>query len=156
PTRLRSSSVNPNSLGDQQHGSPQPFLASGVPINAYDLVPINAYDLTSLIGKNGRATHGMHVAGSRELLGFRVARDPFSVSLPMPKRSCLRVERSDTIAPLTTMSPPASVGHYPSSARAVWAPFTVPPIPSSIARWPSRSCRLPLPRTRGACSDSSA
>jgi hypothetical protein len=24
------------SLGDQQHGSPQPFLASGVPINAYD------------------------------------------------------------------------------------------------------------------------
>src|SRR5262249_43134234 len=37
PTRLRSSSVNPNSLGDQQHGSPQPFLASGVPINAYDI-----------------------------------------------------------------------------------------------------------------------
>jgi hypothetical protein len=29
-------SVYPNSLDDQQHGSPQPFLASGVPINAYD------------------------------------------------------------------------------------------------------------------------
>ena len=27
----------PNSLGDQQHGSLQPFLSSGVPINAYDL-----------------------------------------------------------------------------------------------------------------------
>jgi hypothetical protein len=27
----------PNSLGDQQHGSLQPFLASGAPINAYDL-----------------------------------------------------------------------------------------------------------------------
>jgi hypothetical protein len=30
-------SVHPNSLGDQLHGAPQPFLASGVPINAYDL-----------------------------------------------------------------------------------------------------------------------
>jgi hypothetical protein len=33
----------PNSLGDQQHRSPQPFFASGVPINAYDV--INAYAL---------------------------------------------------------------------------------------------------------------
>jgi hypothetical protein len=37
----------PNSLGDQRHGSPQHCLASGVPINAYDLTlmtSVNAYD----------------------------------------------------------------------------------------------------------------
>ena len=34
---IPSSSVYPNSLGVQQRGSLQPFLASGVPINAYDL-----------------------------------------------------------------------------------------------------------------------
>jgi hypothetical protein len=44
-TRLRSSSVNPNSLGDQQHGSPQALIASGVPMNAYD---VNAYDILDL------------------------------------------------------------------------------------------------------------